>query len=246
MLSALKNHPFAVDAYFDYSLVLTYAVPKEALQHLIPPCLNLDTYNDTWAFVAVALVKTRNLRPAYFPAFLGMDFFLTGYRIFVRYTTNTGKRLRGLYILKSETNRRNMEWIGSLFTRYQYTTTDITEEEQKTNLSVQSQLSGLNIRVDTNHETAQLPTDSPFPDWKIARRYAGPLPFTFSFDSTTREVLIVEGMREHWEPAPVTVLEAVVPFVQELNLPDAHLANAFLIRDISYHWKPGRTERWNG
>ncbi len=99
MISLLKNHPFAVEAFFDYSFVLTYAFQKKDLQPLI-----LDTYLDRWAFVAVALVQTKALRPKDFPAFLGNDFFLMGYRIFVRYITPTGKRLRGLYILKSETD----------------------------------------------------------------------------------------------------------------------------------------------
>ena len=74
----LKNHPFAVEAFFESSLVLTFAVPKEKIRHLIPECLTLDTFNDHWAFIAVAMVDTKNLRPKGFPLFLGNDFFLTG------------------------------------------------------------------------------------------------------------------------------------------------------------------------
>ena len=74
MFTFLKNHPFGVEAWFDRSTVLTYAVPKAELQQLIPPCLELDTYGE-WAFVAVAMVQTKNLRPNGFPAFMGHDFF---------------------------------------------------------------------------------------------------------------------------------------------------------------------------
>jgi hypothetical protein len=84
MLSFLKNHPFAVEAHFKSSTVLTFAVPKEQLQMLIPECLALDTFNDKWAFVAIAMVQTTDLRPKGFPKFLGNNFFLIGYRIFVR------------------------------------------------------------------------------------------------------------------------------------------------------------------
>ncbi|RYY82182.1 MAG: hypothetical protein EOO15_23425, partial [Chitinophagaceae bacterium] len=87
MSSFLKDHPFAVSAHFDQSLVLTFAAPKERLQHLLPECLTLDTFQDKYAFLAVALVQTRNLRPKGFPEFMGNDFFLAGYRLFVRYTT---------------------------------------------------------------------------------------------------------------------------------------------------------------
>ena len=108
-MNFLKNHPFAVEAFFEKSIVVTYAVPKEQLIRLIPECLELDTFQDKWAFLAVALVQTKDLRPKGFPRFLGNDFFLIGYRIFVRYKTNKGKNIRGLYILKSETDNKKME-----------------------------------------------------------------------------------------------------------------------------------------
>jgi hypothetical protein len=114
MLSFLKNHPFAVEAFFESSMVLSFAIPKEELQSLIPECLELDTFQDKWAFIAVAMVQTKGLRPKGFPAILGDDFFLTGYRIFVRYTNNAGKRLRGLYILKSETDKKKMQFMGNI------------------------------------------------------------------------------------------------------------------------------------
>ena len=124
MLSFLKNHPFAVEAFFESSLVLTFALPKEQLQDLIPECLQLDTFQDKWAFVAVAMVQTKNLRPKGFPKFMGNDFFLIGYRVFVRYNNSKGKKLRGLYILKSETDKKKMELMGNIFTHYNYTTTN--------------------------------------------------------------------------------------------------------------------------
>ena len=99
MLSFLKNHPFAVEAFFESSLVLTFAIPKSQVQDLIPECLELDTFNDKWAFIAVAMVQTKALRPKGFPKIVGNDFFLIGYRVFVRFTTHAGKSLRGLYIL---------------------------------------------------------------------------------------------------------------------------------------------------
>ena len=50
MFSFVKNHPFAVEAYFESSIVLTFAVPREELQNLIPACLELDCFNEAWAF----------------------------------------------------------------------------------------------------------------------------------------------------------------------------------------------------
>src|SRR5215207_4970968 len=153
MLSFLQNHPFAVEAFFESSLVLTYAVPKAALEHLIPPCLELDTFNDSYAFVAAAMVKTKSLRPKGWPQFMGNDFFLTGYRIFVRYTTNHGKRWRGLYIIRSETDKKKMAFFGNIFTHYKYRTTDIQSSIKHGGVyTIHSDKSELHITVNTGKE----------------------------------------------------------------------------------------------
>jgi uncharacterized protein YqjF (DUF2071 family) len=170
MLSGLKTHPFAVEAFFDSSIVLTFAVPKEEIQGLIPTCLDLDTFQDKWAFIAVAMVDTRNLRPKGFPKFLGNDFLLIGYRVFVRYTNTSGKRLRGLYILGSETDKRKMEFLGNIFTHYKYTTTDITAAKHDGIVEVSSANSNFRMVIETaESNNIALPRSSPFADWKEAR-----------------------------------------------------------------------------
>jgi hypothetical protein len=244
MLNSLKDHPFAVESYFDTSLVLTYGVPKEQLQKFIPESLSLDTFEDKWAFVAVAMVKTRNLRPKGFPKFLGNDFVLAGYRIFVRYNTSYGKRLRGLYIIRSETDKAKMAILGNVFTHYNYQKTVIDFKRTGTQIEVVSTKSDLSVKVEESDAPVALPGDSPFKDWKEARRFAGPLPFTFTYDIVKKEVLIIEGVREDWTPKPVKVIESKVGFVDSLQLKGVVLANAFVIHNIPYYWKKGRKDKW--
>jgi hypothetical protein len=244
MFGFLKNHPFAVTSHFDASLVLTYAVPKEQLEAFIPECLTLDTFEEKWAFIAVAIVNTRNLRPKGFPEFVGNDFVLIGYRIFVRYNTSYGKRLRGLYIIRSETDKIRMAILGNIFTHYNYLKTDISFQRAGTFIDVKSSKSSLSIKVEDSHGEITLPKHSPFADWKEARRFAGPLPFTFMYDKKKKEVLIIEGVREHWTPRPVKVMESHVGFVDSLKLERAVLANAFVIDNIPYDWNKGRKDAW--
>lgn len=244
MLSFLKNHPFAVEAFFESSLVLTFAVPKEQLETYIPECLQLDTFNDKWAFIAIAMVQTKDLRPKGFPRFMGNDFFLIGYRVFVHYTSNAGKHLRGLYILKSETDKKKMELMGNIFTHYNYTTTDILQEEHATSKKVSSVKSRFKVTIDTTATEISLPKNSPFADWKEARRFAGPLPFTFTYNQATQEVLIIEGVRQNWTPAPVKVTDYDFNFLRSLHVDNPVLANAFVIKNIPYYWKKGKIEKW--
>ena len=245
MLSFLKNHPFAVEAFFESSLVLTFAVPKEEVRHRLPECLEPDTFGDRWAFVAVAMVQTKDLRPKGFPKFMGNDFFLIGYRVFVRFTNSSGKRLRGLYILKSETDKKKMEVFGNIFTHYNYTTTDISRQKENGQTKIHSNRSGFRVQVEDNgNENMPLPQDSPFHNWNEARRFAGPLPFTFTVNGKAREVLVIEGVREHWKPEPVKVLEYRFSFLDHLDFSELKLANAFIVRQVPYYWKKGKMEKW--
>jgi Uncharacterized conserved protein (COG2071) len=204
---------------------------------------SLDTFKDQWAFIAVAMVQTKNLRPKGFPAFLGNDFFLVGFRIFVRYQNEAGRNLRGLYIMHSETDKKKMNFLGNIFTRYQYKFTDIKVVKTTGALTVQSKASGISIAVDLG-QNANLPVDSPFTNWKEARRFAGPLPFTFTYNQIKKEVLIIEGVRQHWEPRPLTVSLHEIRYLDELNIEGIRLANAFLVEKIPYYWKKGKIERW--
>jgi len=245
MFSFLKNHPFAVEAFFKSSLVFTFAVPKEQVQNLIPGCLQLDTYKDKWGFMAVAMVQTQALRPKGFPKLLGNDFFLVGYRVFVRFTNEAGKSLRGLCILKSETDKKTMKFFGNIFTHYNYTTTDINRDERNEILKINSRNSGFEIKILTpGPETVSLPSGSPFADWKEARRFAGPLPFTFTYNPVSGKILMIEGVRQNWQPLPVKVIDYHFTFLDRLKLTGVRLANAFIIENIPYYWKKGKFVQW--
>lgn len=255
MLDFLKNHPFPVQAFFEYSLVFSFAVPKEELENRIPPCLEIDTFQSSkngskkeYGFVAVAMVKTKELRPLGFPKFMGNDFFLIGYRIFVNYTDSKGKKLRGLYILKSETDKAKMKILGGIFTQYKYSIIDIKTEKIDNQFRIFSEKTNFDIKVEFEKEDKteiNLPKNSPFKDWKEARRFAGPLPNTFTFDAKRNEILIIKGLRQNWRPTPVKVLEHTIPFFEEFNFENPILANAFQIENIPYQWEKGRFDTWS-
>jgi uncharacterized protein YqjF (DUF2071 family) len=242
-MSFLKDHPFAVEAFFDSTLVLTFAVPYKELEHFLPYCFDLDKYEKTWAFFAVATVQTRDLRPKGFPKILGSDFYLTGYRLFVTFHDSAGRKHRGLYILKSETDSKKMMYLGNFFTHYNYSMTDVKQTQTGTLIEIKSDTSGFHILVDTNNPEMEMPKNSPLEDWKDARRFTGPLPYTFRFDKTKKAVLSVLGGRRNWKPQLVKVLDYNIPYLNELNIKGAVLASAFLMKDIPYFWKKGEFEK---
>src|SRR5918995_1788525 len=115
MLNRLRRHPIPIAAHFRHSLVLAYAFSRETLEPLVPPSLELDTHGEV-AFAAAAFVQTERLRPAFLPAAFGLDFFLAGYRIFVRVAAQPS--LRGLYILRSDADRRLIVVLGNALSQW--------------------------------------------------------------------------------------------------------------------------------
>lgn len=244
MRHLLQRHPFPVKAWFDHSLVLTYALPAESLVSLLPPGLILDTF-EGFGFLAVAMVQTRRLRPAFLPPAFGQDFFLAGYRIFTRFRTADGRLLRGLRILRSDTNRQRMVWGGNLLTHYQYRLAEVATSETGKELRVKIKTPNAEADVDVvaqlNNPTSTPPPNSPFKDLHQARLFAGPLPFTFDYEKETHSIVAIEGVRESWKPVPVPVTIRRLSFLERppFNRERAILANAFHIRGIPYEWKRG-------
>jgi hypothetical protein len=137
-----------------------------------------------------------------------------------------------------------MELMGNIFTHYNYTTTDITQLDHETTKEIHSVNSNFKITIDSTEEQISLPEHSPFANWKEARRFAGPLPFTFTYNKEIKEVLIIEGVRQNWTPNPVKVIDYNFEFISSLNLGAPVLANAFIIKNIPYYWKKGIKEVW--
>lgn len=242
----LKRHPIPIVAHFRHSLVLTYALPRKCLEPLLSPGLLLDTHGD-FGFLAIAMVQTEFLRPNFCPRLLGQNFFLTGYRIFARYRTLAGRALRGLRILRSDTDRKSMALFGNLLTHYNYRVAQVRCEERASQLEIAIQTpkaeADLHIIADLSG-AATLPEGSPFANFHEARLFAGPLPFTFDYEAQTHSIVMIEGVREKWKPRPVAVQ---VPKMTFFERPPFHgykpiLANAFHVENISYRWNRGVRE----
>jgi hypothetical protein len=241
MLERVRRNPVPVVAHFRHSLVLTYAFPENLLRKLLPPGLVLDTLDD-WGFAAVALVQTERLRPSFVSARLGRTFFLSGYRVFVRRAGQPS--LRGLYILRSDTDRRSMAVLGNLVTHYRYRLAEVSVTERPGELEIEVRTP--NTEADLHVVAglggpAPLPAGSPFRTWDEARRFAGPLPHTFGYEESTRSLVVVRATRGTWDPQPAAVTVRRATFFDREPFDNAEplLANAFHVAGIDYRWERG-------
>jgi hypothetical protein len=234
----------AIRAHFDHCVTLIYALPATALRPLLTPGLELETLRG-YGFVAVALVQTRSLRPAWLPRAAGRRFFLAGYRIFARFGLPGGRTIRGLRILRSDADRAGMVVAGNLLTHYNYhrCRVHITGCADRRRIAVQTidRSGDLDLSVMPSSDPP-LPPGSPFESWKEARRFAGPLPFTFDYEAETHAIIAIEATRHNWRPAPVSVDVGRVAFLEQPSFGGVTpiLAAAFEVSGIEYRWNRGR------
>jgi hypothetical protein len=256
LLHVLRRHPLPVRTRFGHSLVLTYAFGPDRLAPMLPPGLALDTYRAPdgaeHGFVAVGLVSTRDLRPAPLPAACGIDPVLTGYRIFTRFRTPAGRTMRGLFILRSDTDRRWLVLGGNLLTRYHYRLAriDLAVAAGRLRASVRSRdgRADLAVTADLGAGPAALPEGSPFGTAADARRFAGPLPYTFDYEAATRSIIVVKAVRSRWQPEPVSVTVDRLTFFDHGHFAGStpRLANAFHVAELDYGWHRGSRRALDG
>ena len=248
MLYLLKRHPLPIAAHFEHVLVLTYAFPRNLLVPLLPPGLELDTFGD-YAFLAVATVQTRDLRPAFLPKAFGRGFFLTGYRLFTRLKLANGQVLRGLRILRSDTDSAWMVKWGNRLTRYGYCKAEVQCRKQNGLLHLEVKTpdaeADLELTANISNLPGPLPQGSPFPNVEAARRFAGPLPHTFDYEPESHSMIVVRGRRSHWNPQPLEVQVHRNSFIQSPPFGGGNplLANAFYLEDVPYSWERGWREQ---
>jgi hypothetical protein len=243
MVHTLKRHPIAVKAFFRHSLVLTYAVPKEVIEPMLPPGLTADCHGE-WAFVAAAMVQTERLRPVGIPGWLGQSFFLTGYRVFTRFHAENGKTLRGLKVIRSDTDKRTMQVLGNAFTHYAYrkVEAELTASQEELSITVKSHDGTSNVSVIAYLSQEGLPAGSVFENAKQARRFAGPMPFTFDYEPETDSMVVVEGVRKEWSPKLIQVDVSELSFLSQppFDKVDPILSSAFYLHDVNYRRRPGQ------
>jgi len=248
MLHQLKRNLFPTVAHFEQALVLTYALPREHLEQILPPGLELDTFED-FGFLAVTTSRTRDLRPAFLPRPFGHDYLLTSYRLFTRLKRIGAEELRGLQTLRSDTD---LSWLvkwGNRLTRYAYRKASIEFEKRDGLIHIEVKTPGaeadLQVTADITHLPGSLPNASPFSDIEKAQQFVAPLPYTFDYELETQSVIAVQGHRAQWLPQPVDAHVNKISIFESPSFSNCHpkLASAFYLVDVPYRWDRGRRQR---
>jgi hypothetical protein len=141
-----------------------------------------------------------------------------------------------------------MASAGNLFTHYGYRKSQVRCIQNGETLEIRIRSpraeADLEVHADLASKPAPLPAGSPFASLQDARKYAGPLPFTFDYEPETSSMIIVQGVRKQWDPQPVRVEVLQNTFLRQKPFLNAApiLANAFHLADVPYLWRRGIRE----
>jgi hypothetical protein len=132
---------------------------------------------------------------------------------------------------------------GNLLTHYQYhhCTSRVEAAGAALGIRVTTRDGGGDLRLTADLSTAGLPAGSPFASLREARRFAGPLPFTFDFEPETRGIIAIQATRANWRPEPVSVDVEHMSFFNQPAFRGCTpiLAAAFHVKDVDYRWERG-------
>src|SRR5205823_9816797 len=99
------------------AIAVNYHLDPAALRPLVPAVFDLDLYAGK-AFVSLTASRLKDFGVGWLPAALRMNFYQATYRAHVTYTDFRGRRLRGCYFVRSETNSRLMSLTANLLPEF--------------------------------------------------------------------------------------------------------------------------------
>src|SRR5262249_38831004 len=174
------------------------SVEPAALRPLVPAVFDLDLYAGK-AWVSLTASRLKDFGVGRVPRALRMNFYQATYRAHVSYTDFRGRRLRGCYFVRSETNSRVMSLTANLlpeFRAHRCATCPILMAQRGDHLlltvdSGDDVAGRVVLLLDTAHPLPGMPATSRFPSVRAAHAFLVDFYDAFAYHADTGEVLIL-------------------------------------------------------
>ena len=244
--------PFDANTTWAEAVCVNYRVDPAALRTLVPDVFDLDLY-DGWAFVSLTASRLKDFGVGWAPRALRMNFYQATYRAHVVYTDFRGRRQRGCYFVRSDTNSPLMSTTANLlpeFRAHRCATHPILMVRQGDHL-VLSVDSGADpagkvvLVLDTSGDIEGMPAGSCFRSREDARALIVDFYDAFAYDPREREVFFLRIERGDWRLRVATPLDHYLGFFQHgpFSPDNAELDSVFYFTDCPYRWLPLVKER---
>jgi hypothetical protein len=249
---AAPTLPFDANTIWAEAIAVNHRVEPAALRPLVPSVFDLDLY-EGHAFVSLTASRLKDFGFGGVPAAVRMNFYQATYRAHVAYTDFRGRRMRGCYFVRSETNSRLMSVTANLlpeFRAHHCHTYPMFMARQDGNLllSVDSgddPAGKVVLVMDTSHPLDGMPRSSVFPSIPTAYEFLVDFYDAFAFAPDTGEVLLLEIERGPWHIQVVEPVDYYFGYFSAGAFPpgSAELDSIFYFRNTPYRWLPLLRER---
>ena len=227
-----------IHGIIDRRVLLNYRLDPAVLQRVLPPPFQPKLYNG-YGIGGVCLIRFKELRPRFLPAWLGLRSENAAHRIAVQWQQD-GEPREGVFIPRRDTNSWfNQTLGGRVFPGiFQGSRFESSETAAALSLRIVRADGGTEIAF-AGRVTTQLPPASIFPSLAVA---AGFFSLGATGYSATREAGHYHGMELHsldWTVSPLVTEAAQSCFFddqQRFPPGSAQLDCALLMRGIEHEW----------
>jgi uncharacterized protein YqjF (DUF2071 family) len=244
---AAPTLPFAANTVWAEAVCVNYRLDPAALRPVVPDVFDLDLHAGR-AWVTLTASRLKDFGVGRLPAALRMNFYQATYRAHVAYTDFRGRRLRGCYFVRSETNSRLMSLTANLlpeFRAHRCGTSPILMARQGEHLLLTvdtdpDPAGKVILLLDTARPLAAMPAGSVFDSVAGAYDFLVDFYDAFSYAPDTGEVLLLQIDRGPWDIQVVEPVDYYLGYFSDGPFPpgSAELDSVFYFRNTPYRWLP--------
>jgi hypothetical protein len=237
----LQKNPLTMRGTLTRCWLFTYRTPVANAQRLLPPPLEPVTHGG-YAFWNIVVSEIRGMRPSPLPAFIGVNYWHVGYRLYVRYHPANSEPIEGLWFARSDCDSRLMSIAGNLVTDFNFHTAPIRVESHDGVLAIAIESRDAPARARLlPSATPQLPRGSAFGSLDEAAAFLKYKPYGISIGARG-DANVVRITREEaaWRGKLVQVESEHWSF---FDGQDAQPEICYEVAPIVYQWNRGRVYR---
>jgi uncharacterized protein YqjF (DUF2071 family) len=232
----------------DPCFLLSYALPENAVEELLPKGIHPLTYQG-FAFINIVISRILKMRPAGMPALFGLTYWHIAYRLYARVDLASDRTMAGLYFLRSDIDKSLMVLPGNALTDFRFHKASIQISTNGALIRLRiTQTPGAIADAEAVIEASATGEEAILPPFQTAHEREQTLkyaPFGLAFDRSGHWLKIAEVQRDEskWEERPVRVQMADWRYLKRTIPGEACLVRATQVMPIDYRWCIGRIER---
>ena len=244
--------PFEANTIWAEAICVNVQIEPDALRPLIPTHFELDLYNDK-AFISLTASRLKDFGMGRIPRALRMNFYQSTYRAHVTFTDYRGRKMRGCYFVRSETNSHIMSLTANLlpeFKAHHCGTFPILMAHNGKHLvfSVDSgddPAGKVVLVLDDAHPLNAMPESSIFPTIQDSYDFIVDFYDDFSYDPDTDDVFILSIDRGDWDIRVLETVDCYLGYFEDGPFPagSTKVDSVFYFRNTPYRWLPLVKER---